>query len=144
MAMIPEELKNRNIEKEFIFSSSRSSGPGGQNINKLNTKVELRFRVKDSQFLSEGEKDLILKKLAGKISNEGELILTAQSERSQLMNKKVVTEKFYLLVAKALTTPLKRKSTSPTRASVKKRLEEKRLRGFRKNLRKKEDDLSGS
>jgi len=142
MAMIAEELKNRNIEREFIFSSSRSSGPGGQNINKLNTKVELRFRVSDSQVFSDAEKELILKKLAGKINNEGELILTAQSERTQLLNKKMVTEKFYLLVSKALTPPVKRKPTRPTGASIKKRLEDKRLRGHRKDLRKKEDDLS--
>ncbi len=138
--MKPEELKNRNPVREFIFSTSRSSGPGGQNINKLNTKVELRFNVSNTLLFTDEEKELIFKKLAGKINNQGELILTAQSERTQLMNKKVVTERFYTIVSKALTSRPERKATKPTGASVKKRLEGKRNTGIKKKLRK----LSGN
>jgi len=140
--MKPEELKKRNFEYEFIYSASRSSGSGGQNINKLNTKVELRFSMTNTTLFSDEEKEIICRKLRNKINLEGELILTAQSERTQLMNKKVVMEKFYAIVSKALTSPRKRRATRPTLASVKKRIEEKRNLGFKKSLRKKEDDLS--
>jgi ribosome-associated protein len=134
--MTPEELQNRNFESEFIFASSRSSGPGGQNVNKVNTKVELRFNILNTMLFSEDEKEIVTRKLKKKINKEGDLILTAQSERTQLMNKKVVTEKFFLLISKALTIPVMRRSTRPTRTSVKKRLDEKRNLGLRKQLRK--------
>jgi ribosome-associated protein len=134
--MKPEELRFRNFEDEFVFSASRSSGPGGQNINKVNTRIELRFSIITTQLLSEREKELIRVKLANKINNEGELILSAQSERSQLLNKKAVTEKFFKLLAKALTTRPYRISTKPTAASVVKRLDEKKIRGNKKKFRK--------
>jgi ribosome-associated protein len=134
--MKPEELKYRNFENEFVLSASRSSGPGGQNINKLNTKVELRFSVSNSVLLSDEEKELIIRKLANKINLNGELILIAQSERTQLTNKKVVIEKFYSVVSKALTSPVKRKATLPTIVSVRKRIEEKRNLGIKKKLRR--------
>jgi ribosome-associated protein len=134
--MKPEDLKTRNFEDEFVFSASRSSGPGGQNINKINTRIELRFSIKRTLLLSDGEKDLILAKLANKINNEGELILSAQSERTQLMNKREVTEKFFSLLAKALTKKPFRISTKPTAASVDRRLEGKKKRGVKKKFRK--------
>ena len=140
--MIPEELRLRNFEKEFIYSASRSSGPGGQNVNKLNTKVELRFRISTSLLLSDREKELVFQKLPKKINNEGELILVARSERTQLMNKKLVTEKFYLIISKALTVQRKRRATQPTHASVTKRIEEKKQLGVKKKLRKISGDSS--
>lgn len=139
--MSPEELKKRNIESEFIYSTSRSSGPGGQNVNKVNTKVELRFSLISTSFFSEAEKEIIFRKLKNKINNEGEMILTSQSERTQLLNKTVVTEKFFDLVSKALTVPIKRRATRPTLSSKFKRLDEKKNRGFIKKLRK---DSGGS
>jgi ribosome-associated protein len=141
--MKPEELKNRNFENEFVYSTSRSSGPGGQNVNKVNTKVELRFSIKNTTLLSEDEKELVLRKLTKKINSEGEIILVAQSERTQLKNKKLVTEKFYLVISAALSLPANRRSTRPTVASVKKRLEEKRSMGIKKKLRKMTGDQSG-
>jgi ribosome-associated protein len=138
--MSPEELKTRNFEDEFIFSSSRSSGPGGQNVNKVNTKVELRFSLTNTSLFSDNEKELISRKLKKKINKEGELILVSQSERTQLLNKNAVTEKFFILVSQALTLPLTRRSTRPTHASVNKRLEKKKIQGYIKNLRKMSGD----
>lgn len=134
--MIPEELKERDFVSEFVYSTSRSSGPGGQNVNKVNTKVELRFSLYSTSLLSEAEKDMIFGKLKNKINNEGEIVLVSQSERSQLLNKAAVTEKFYKLVSGALTTPEKRKPTRPTLSSKNKRLEAKKIRGEVKKTRK--------
>ena len=134
--MNPEELKSRNLESEFIFSTSRSSGPGGQNVNKVNTKVELRFNLLLTSGFSENEKEIIFTRLKNKINKESEIILVSQSERTQLMNKVDVTEKFYDLVSNALTIPVKRRSTRPTLNSKLKRLDLKRSRGYLKKLRK--------
>jgi ribosome-associated protein len=134
--MNSEELKNRNFEKEFTFSTSRSSGPGGQNVNKVSTKVELRFSLISTAIFSEEEKQMIFTKLKNKITKDGELVLVSQSERTQLMNKIVVTEKFYDLISKALTVQKKRRSTKPTLSSKIKRLEGKRVRGNIKKLRR--------
>jgi ribosome-associated protein len=134
--MSPEELKERKLENEFVYSTSRSGGPGGQNVNKVSTKVELRLSLVLTSQFSLAEKEILFKKLKNRINNEGELIIVSQSERTQLMNKKAVTEKFYELVSKALTVQAKRRSTIPTFTSKLKRLESKRNRGAIKKLRK--------
>lgn len=139
--MSPEELIMRNFENEFVFSTSRSSGPGGQNVNKVSSKVELRFNLLLTMQLSETEKELLFRKLKNKINNEGELFLISQSGRTQLMNRKLVTQKFYELVSKALTLHAIRKSTRPTIISKIKRIENKRNRGVVKKMRK---DSGGS
>jgi ribosome-associated protein len=134
--MNAEELKNRDFEKEFIFSASRSGGPGGQNVNKVSTKVELRFNLLLTLKFSDEEKELIFRKLKNKITREGELVLVSQSERTQLMNKIVVTEKFFDLVSSSLTVQKKRRSTRPTLSSKIKRLDGKRNRGTIKKMRR--------
>lgn len=141
--MKPEDLLDRNLEEEFVFSSSRSSGPGGQNINKVNTKVELRFNLANSARLTEKEKKLIAEKLANKINRDGELIIVSQSERSQLKNKNEAIGKFYSLISKALTVRKRRKPTSPTRKSKEDRLNVKRLRSSVKRTRRDRGDSSG-
>lgn len=134
--MDAEELRNRIPKGELIFSTSRSSGPGGQNVNKVNTKVELRFNLHGSSILSDYEKERIFEILKKKINAEGELIVVSQSESTQLMNRKKTEEKFFKLLAVALTEKRKRRSTKPTEASKAKRLEKKKNRGTIKKLRR--------
>lgn len=134
--MDPESLKERLPVSTLLFSSSRSGGPGGQNVNKVNTKVELRFRVNDAFGLSEKEKDMIRTVLKNRINSEGELIIVSQSERSQLMNKKKAEERFYKLLASALTEKKTRRATRPTLTSKNERLVGKKRRGNIKKLRK--------
>lgn len=129
-------LEDRDFTGELHFSASRSSGPGGQNVNKVSTKMELRFHVASSAILSKEEKELIAEKLAARINVAGELVLVSQSERSQLQNKEKVTEKFYMLVARALTPRKKRKPTKPSGASKEERLEAKRQLSEKKERRR--------
>lgn len=137
--MKPEDLKERIPEGEFEFSSSRSSGPGGQNVNKVNTKVEVRLNIILSSYLSEDEKKLICSKLGNKINSQGELIVTSQSERSQLLNREKALERILKLLCSALTEKPVRKSTVPTTKSMMERLEEKKKRGLIKKMRRDSD-----
>jgi ribosome-associated protein len=130
------DLLNRDFTAELQFSASRSSGPGGQNVNKVSTKMELRFHVASSALLSEEEKAMVVEKLGNRINLAGELVLVSQSERSQSQNKEKVTEKFFTLLAKALTPRKKRKPTRPSRASKEERLEKKRQQSEKKERRK--------
>jgi len=135
--MLSTPLNERDFLGEFEFSASRSSGPGGQNVNKVSTKIELRFNVQKSALLNDAEKQVIIKRLSNKINLEGELIIVSQSERSQLKNKERAIERFYLILTKALKPEKKRMKTAPTQASKEKRLEEKRIQSMIKESRKK-------
>lgn len=129
-------ISQRDFSAEFNFQTSRSSGPGGQNVNKVSSKVELRFNVAQSLLLHEEEKLLLFSKLSNKINLDQELILVSQSDRSQLKNKETVIAKFYQLLEKTLTPTRKRIKTKPTRSSVEKRLESKRVAAAIKANRK--------
>jgi len=124
-----------DLSGEFEFKSSRSSGPGGQNVNKVNSKIELNFDVAHSLLLSEKHKELILTKLKTKIHGEGILSVTSQSKRSALMNKRECVNKFYSMIHNALKPVKKRILTHPTRSSRKVRLKNKKINGQQKILR---------
>lgn len=133
----PDPAGGRDFTPELVFSYSRSSGPGGQNVNKVNTKAELRFNVMGSDLLSADEKEMVMQKLGSRINLEGELVLTSQKERTQLKNKEAVIARFYTLLNKALTPKKKRKTSRPPRAVKEKRLENKRLQAGKKDQRSK-------
>lgn len=138
--MDPERLIERGIEKEFLFAASRSSGPGGQNVNKVNTRVEIRFNVVLSYILTEEEKKLVLNNIKRKINSNGELIVFSQSERSQLKNREKATRKLLEILSGSLSEKQERIPTSPTLKSKSERLEGKRRLSFRKMLRKDVDE----
>lgn len=121
---------------ELTFAASRSSGPGGQHANKVSTKVEVRFQILQSTFLSDEQKQLLVTKLAAKLTNDGVLIITSQASRSQPDNKEKAIEKLLTLIQKALTPPKKRKPTKPSPAAKAKRLENKRKQAEKKENRK--------
>jgi ribosome-associated protein len=125
------------LDRELKFTATRSSGPGGQNVNKVNTRVELRFNVPDSEILTEAQKNILLQKLKNRINAEGELVLSSGTERSQLKNRTAVTERFYSLLANALKPVKKRKPGAPTLSSKIKRMERKKLSSVKKLHRKK-------
>jgi ribosome-associated protein len=134
----PEKSKIRELhfEQEWIITMSRSSGPGGQHVNKVSTKVELRFNIPGSELLNEDQKDVLLNKLKNKITQTGDLIIVSQSTRSQMKNRESAIEKFITTLENALKPKKKRKPTRPTKASQKKRLEEKKKTSEKKDLRK--------
>ena len=134
--MNQEDIIKRNVESEFVFAASRSSGPGGQNVNKVSSKVELRFNLRLTHLFSEDEKEIISVKLKNKINSEGELILVSQSERTQVMNRKNVIEKFCRLVSEALTVQPIRRPTKPSRSSKLRRLNEKKVHSIIKKCRR--------
>jgi ribosome-associated protein len=138
--MADEIVNVPDLSSEFIFQTSRSSGPGGQNVNKVNSKVELRFHIQNSTILTEIQKELLLAKLATKISSDGFLIVISQKDRSQLVNKEDAIRKTYELIEKALRPVKRRRSTKPTRSSVEKRLAGKRIKADIKQNRQKLDD----
>lgn len=129
------EIINRNILSEVSFFFSRSGGAGGQNVNKVNTKVELRWNVEKSTKLTNKEKNLISSKCKSQINNESELIITSQETRSQLKNREICTEKFFQLIEKCTKPIKKRMKTERSFASIEKRLLKKAIKGDLKTNR---------
>jgi ribosome-associated protein len=130
-------MKEEAIFHELVFTTSRSSGPGGQNVNKVNSKVTLQFDIGKSQALTAEEKELLLKKLAPQITKDGLLLVSAQDSRSQLQNKEAVVVKFKKLLATALKKKRVRKATKPTKGSVQSRIQKKKQHSEKKKWRQK-------
>jgi ribosome-associated protein len=123
---IQQKINQRIFDSEFEFQVSRSSGPGGQNVNKVNTKVLLRFNVSNSKILEDDEKLVLMEKLTNKLDGEGNLLIQSQEKRSQIQNKEIVKMKFYDLLLKAFQKKKIRKATKPGRAAIEERLKEKK------------------
>ncbi len=126
-----------SLGNEIVFSASRSSGAGGQNVNKVNTKVTLKFDVQNSQYLTPEEKEIVLMKLSTRLTNDGVLVLTSQEKRSQLQNKEAVVLKFEKIIAKAFEKRKARKATKPSKGAVQSRITEKKQRAEKKQWRQK-------
>lgn len=122
-------------EEEYELTFSRSSSKGGQNVDKVSTKVTLRWNVLNSIILNQEQKERILKKEKNKIDKEGNLIIYSQSERMQSQNKQEVINKLNEIVSKTLEPIKERIPTKPSRASVEKRIKEKKEKSTKKKLR---------
>lgn len=125
------------IISEFSFKAVRSSGAGGQNVNKVSSKVVLTFDLINSKGLNDDEKALLQAKIATKLAQEGVLILTSEEDRSQLKNKEKVIKKCFKLLENALVVPKERKETKIPRAVKEKRLNAKKVMSVLKQNRKK-------
>lgn len=130
-------MDKKIILAEVTFKAVRSSGAGGQNVNKVSSKVVLSFDVFNTNGFSEEEKERVKLKLATKISQEGLLIVTCDEDRSQLKNKEIVKKRFFLLLENALKIPKPRKPTSTPWFVKEKRLNAKKVMStLKKNRRK--------
>jgi ribosome-associated protein len=132
-------VRNTDFSNDWYFITSRSSGKGGQHVNKVSTKAELRFNIDESGLLTDEEKERIFKKLKNKINKYGELIISSENERSQLLNKRRAIEKFYDLLEKALKKRKRRLFTKKPQKADEKRLKEKKRHSEKKKLRSKDD-----
>ena len=124
--------------KELQYRTSRSSGPGGQHVNKTESRVELLWKPAESSCLDDSQKSLLMARLRHRISDEGYLKLSSQKYRSQTRNREEVTGRFLRLVEGSIKPVKERRPTRPSRASVEKRLESKKQRGQLKRGRRKD------
>jgi ribosome-associated protein len=124
------------LSSELQFTTSKSGGPGGQNVNKVNTKVTLRWEVSKSPILSNEQRLVILDKLKNVINNDGEVVISAHSSRSQITNKQEAINKLAELLNRAFKYVKPRKPTKPTKASNRRRLDNKKKLGAKKKQRR--------
>ncbi len=125
----------RPFEKEYFFNTSRSSGPGGQHINKTETRVELRFHIDNSELLSDEEKQTIKYKLKNRINAEGYLQIVVQEYRSQFKNKELAILRFFEFLILAMRKTKKRRPTAIPRKAKENRLQSKKIISEKKQFR---------
>ncbi len=125
-----------NAAQELVFSATRSSGPGGQHVNKVSTAVTLRFDLQRTRALSAEQKRILHRKLGTRISKAGILRVTSRRYRSQIANKKAAVRRFEDLLTEALKPGKKRIATSVRRGAIEKRIREKKKRGTIKQRRR--------
>lgn len=130
-------MNKDTVIKELSFKAIRSSGAGGQHVNKVSSKVVLSFDVGNSHGLSGREKAQLYKTLASRLTTENILILSCDDSKSQLQNKTKVTARFLEIIATGLFVPKKRKASKPSKSSIRKMKDKKRKRGELKKTRKK-------
>jgi len=130
-------MNTEKIIQELKFKAVRSSGAGGQHVNKVSSKVELIFDVQNSSQFTKEEKELLFKNLQTRLTKEKLLLLNCDDSRSQHKNKELVIKRFFEIVTNGLKVPKKRKPTKPSKASVKNRLEKKKKQAYKKALRNK-------
>ena len=128
-----------DLIKELTFKAIRSSGAGGQHVNKVSSKIELTFEIDSSKTLSEEQKVLLIKNLSSRLTKNNILILYCDESRSQHKNKEIAIERFLEIVKNGLIIPKKRKPTKVTRSAIQKRLTKKKKQAFKKALRQKPD-----
>ncbi|MDB0601311.1 alternative ribosome rescue aminoacyl-tRNA hydrolase ArfB [Tenacibaculum maritimum] len=126
-----------NLIRELQFKAVRSSGAGGQHVNKVSSKVVLSFDLHSSLSLSSEEKELISRRLKNRLTKNSCIVLECGETRSQYRNKEIVIQRFIALIKIALTATKKRKATKPTKASIRKRLQKKQTTSLKKQLRQK-------
>jgi ribosome-associated protein len=129
-------VDQRQLIQEADYKAVRSSGAGGQNVNKVSSKVELHYDLFETQALTEDEKQRALKKLSSRLTNSGELILQCDESRSQHKNKEIVTQRFLDLIKESVVKPKVRKKTKTPKAAKLKRLREKKKLSEKKSTRK--------
>ena len=137
-------MDTKFLHKELKFRMSRSSGKGGQHVNKVSTRVELLFHIENSSLLDQTQKELLQSRLRARLTKDGQLLIARQNSRSQLMNKRAAIERFDELISQALKPLPKRKKVKPLRANKAKRLESKRRLSQKKQMRKKVISTSGN
>jgi len=125
-----------DLQKEVTYKTSRSGGKGGQNVNKVSSKVELLFDINQSNLFDDGQKALLLAKLQGRLNRDGYLQVMSEEERSQYLNKERALEKLQLILTHALHQPKARKATKPSKAMIEARLTRKKMQAAKKANRK--------
>jgi ribosome-associated protein len=126
-----------NLVKELTFKATRSSGAGGQHVNKVSSKIILTFDLLSSENLNEDEKEILLKNLKTRLTKDNILLLNCSESRSQHKNKELVIDRFLVIISEGLKVKKVRKKSKPSKAVIKRRLEKKSRQALKKSNRKK-------